>query len=186
MHQGKVFTLGTKGHLFCLDAAKGKVLWSKELVKDFNGRIPHYGARAAPLVVGDLLIVCAGAKPDASVIALDRHTGQERWRALDDRPAYSAPIVITAGGCQQLIVWTADHINSLEPATGKVFWQVPYKTTFDEAQVAASPVLHKELLVCLAAWSRGSVMVKLDPTKPEATHHRSWAAIAWVARPSPA
>src|SRR5262249_11006250 len=134
VHEGKVYTLGTKGHLFCLDAVKGNVLWKKDLVKDFDARIPRYGASAAPLVVGDLLIVGAGGHPGASVVALDRKTGTERWRALEDGPAYSAPIVVTAGGCHQLIVWTADTITAFAPATGKVYWQVPRKATFDEAE----------------------------------------------------
>jgi WD40 repeat protein len=178
VHEDKVYTLGTKGHLFCLDAVKGDVLWKKDLVKDFNGKIPRYGASAAPLVVGDLLIVCAGGQPDGSVVAVDRNTGKERWKALEDRPAYSAPIVITAGGCQQLIVWTADTVTGFAPATGKVYWQVPWKVTFDEAQVVASPVLHKNLLLCLSAWNRGSKMLKLDPAKPA-------ASVSWATRMKP-
>src|SRR5262245_1784637 len=71
VHDGKVYTLGTKGHLFCLDAARGEVLWKKELVKDFGGSVLRYGVSAAPLVEGDLLIVFAGA-PDATVIAVDK------------------------------------------------------------------------------------------------------------------
>src|ERR1043166_6966853 len=77
VHDGKVYTLGTKGHLFCLDAAKGDVLWKKELEKDFKGRVPRYGVSAAPLLGDDLLIVCAGGEPDASVIALNRHTDRK-------------------------------------------------------------------------------------------------------------
>lgn len=178
VHGGKVYTLGTKGHLFCLDAAQGTVLWSKDLVKDFAARIPRYGASAAPLVSGDLLIVCAGGQPDASVVALDRHTGKDRWRALKDRPAYSAPIEVTAGGRRQCIVWTADAISGLEPDSGKVFWQVPRKTTFDEAEVVASPVVHKDRVLCLAAWGRSSLMLTLDPARPD-------AAVLWKTRQAP-
>src|SRR5262249_40063178 len=94
VYEGKVYTLGTRGHLLGVDAARGDVLWKKDLVKDFAATIPRYGAGAAPLVVDDLLIVCAGGQPEASVVALDRNTGRERWRALKDRPAYSAPIVL--------------------------------------------------------------------------------------------
>jgi hypothetical protein len=155
--------------LLCLDAAQGDVLWQKDLVKDFNATIPRYGASAAPLVEGDLLIVCAGGQPSASVVALDRNTGQERWRALDDRPAYSAPVVISAGGCRQVIVWTGDTVTSLEPTTGKVYWRVPYKATFDPAQAVASPVFHRDRLLCLAAWNRGSLMLQLDPARPAAS-----------------
>jgi outer membrane protein assembly factor BamB len=168
VHDGRVYALGTKGHLFCLDAAKGEVLWKKDLAKEYNARIPRYGASAAPLVEGDLLIVCAGGQPEATVIAFDRNSGKECWRALKDRPAYSPPIAITSGGCRQVIVWTADNVSALEPATGKVYWQVPYKTTFDEAQVVATPVLRKDLLLFLTAWNRGSFMLKLDSAKPAA------------------
>lgn len=168
VHDGRVYAFGTKGHLVCLDAAKGDVIWKKE-PKELKARIPQYGASAAPIVEGDLLIVCAGGTPDGTVMAFDRKTGVERWRALGDRPAYSAPIVVTAGGARQLIVWTADSIASLEPATGKVFWQVPWKATFDPAQMVASPVLHKDMLLFLGAWSRGSKMLKLDAAKPAAT-----------------
>lgn len=169
VHDGKIYTLGTQGHLFCLDAAKGAVLWKKELAKDFNGTLPRYGASAAPLVVGDLLIVCAGGQPDANVVALDRNTGALRWKALADRPAYCSPVLINAGGRQQLVVWTADLITGFEPETGKVFWQVPRKSTFDPAEVVALPVLHKDRLLCMGAWSRGSVMLKLDAAKPGAS-----------------
>ncbi|HXJ58534.1 MAG TPA: PQQ-binding-like beta-propeller repeat protein [Verrucomicrobiae bacterium] len=169
VYAGKVYTLGTQGDLRCLDAATGAVVWKKRLVEDFQGRIPRYGASAAPLVVGDLLIVCAGAQPDASVVGLDRNTGALRWHALGDRPAYSAPIVIHAGGVQQLIVWTADSISSLAPETGKVYWQVPWKASFDPAQMVATPVRHKDMLLFMGAWSRGSKMLKLDAEKPAAT-----------------
>jgi len=178
VHEGKVYTLGTKGHLVCLDAVTGNVLWKKDLAKECNAQIPQYGASAAPLVEGNLLIVCAGGQPEASVIAFDRNTGKECWKTLNDRPAYSAPIVIAAGGFRQVVVWTADTVTALEPTTGKVYWQVPYKASFDPAQAVASPVLHKDLLLCLSGWNRGSIMLKLDFEKPA-------ASVLWKTRTRP-
>lgn len=178
IHEGKVYTLGARGHLFCLDAASGEVLWNKDLASEYGARIPRYGCSAAPLVDGELAIVCVGGKPESSIVAFDRITGKERWKALADRPAYSAPLIISAGGCRQLIVWTAQSVSSFEPDSGRVFWQVPYKTTFDDAQVVASPVLYQDRLLCLAAWSRGSFMLKLDADKPG-------AAVLWKTRSNP-
>ncbi|MDZ4401394.1 PQQ-binding-like beta-propeller repeat protein [Prosthecobacter sp.] len=178
VQDGKVYTLGTRGHLFCLDAATGAVVWSKVLEKDFNAPVPTYGVSAAPLVVGDLLIVCAGGAPEASVVALDRKTGELRWKALPDRVAYSAPIVIKAGGCEQLIVWTADSITSFDAPSGKVHWQVEWKATFSPAQMVATPVWHNDLLFCMGAWGRGSKMLKLDATKPA-------ASVLWETRKDP-
>jgi len=56
VYQGKVYTLGARGHLFCLDAANGRVLWKKDLVKQYDARLPRWGASAAPLVEGALPI----------------------------------------------------------------------------------------------------------------------------------
>ncbi len=178
VHEGKVYTLGTQGHLFCLDAVTGEVLWKKDLAKEYDARVPQYGASVAPLVEGDLLIVCIGGRPDASVIAFDLNSGEERWKALDDRPAYSAPIVLDRNGCRQAIIWTADNITSLNPTTGEVYWQVPYKATWNEAQVVASLVPHEDRLLCLMAWNRGSMMLTLDPDKPA-------ASVLWKTRTRP-
>ncbi|MGA2619961.1 MAG: PQQ-binding-like beta-propeller repeat protein [Thermoguttaceae bacterium] len=57
VHEGRVYTLGRFGQLFCLDAATGRVVWSKNLVKDFGGERPYYGYACSPLVAGDLLVV---------------------------------------------------------------------------------------------------------------------------------
>ncbi len=169
VHEGRVYSLGTQGHLICADAAGGKLIWKKSLTDDLQGRVPRYGVSAAPLVVDDLLIICAGGETDTSVVALDRKTGELRWKALADRPAYSAPILTEAGGARQLIVWTADNINSLDPLSGKVHWQIPWKATFDPAQMVANPVRHREHLLLMGAWNRGSKMLTLDAAKPAAT-----------------
>jgi outer membrane protein assembly factor BamB len=178
VHDGKVYTLGTQLDLCCLNAATGKLLWQKDLEQEYDASMPRYGASAAPLVEGEFLIVCVGGQPEASVVAFDRNTGEERWKALDDQPAYSAPIVIDGGGCRQAIVWTADNIVSLNPTTGEVYWKEKWKTGFDAAQVVATPVLHKDRLLFVMAWNRGSKMLKLDSEKPA-------ASVLWRTRSRP-
>jgi WD40 repeat protein len=162
VHEGLVYALGTMGHLVCLDAETGALRWTKDPVRDLNARIPRYGVSAAPLLEGEVVIISAGARPNGTAIAFDRKTGTERWRALADRPAYSAPIVLDAGGKRQVILWTGDNVNSLDPTTGALLWQVPFKALFDPAQATATPVVYKDKLFCLAAWNRGSMMLKLD------------------------
>lgn len=140
IHEGLVYTLGTKGHFHCLDAETGALQWKKDFVQEVAAVIPRYGASAAPLIEKDLVIVMAGGTPDATVMAFDRLTGEERWRALGDRPAYSAPIIFGPEGTRQLIVWTADGIHSLDPVSGTTYWTVPFEANWDPAQAIGSPV----------------------------------------------
>jgi outer membrane protein assembly factor BamB len=177
VHDGLVYALGTKGHLTCLDAVSGELIWKKDPVEQ-DAEIPRYGASAAPLVVDDLVLVSPGARPHGTLVAFDRKTGEERWRALDDRPGYSAPITIDMGGNKQVVLWTGDNVNSVDPKTGKLLWQIPYKASFDPAQATATPVVHKDKLLCLAAWNRGSMMIQLDTSKPG-------ASIFWKTRAQP-
>jgi outer membrane protein assembly factor BamB len=166
VHDGRVYTFGTQGHLFCLEAKSGSVIWKKDLVAEYQAVIPRYGASAAPLVFDDLLIVYAGGQPDALMIAFDRKTGKKRWKALADRPAYSAPIVIDRGGRQQLITWSGDAVHSLNPNTGKSYWSVEYKCGWDVAEAIATPVLQDNRLLCLKGWGRGALMLRLDTDQP--------------------
>jgi outer membrane protein assembly factor BamB len=176
VYQGKVYTLGATGHLFCLDAAGGQVLWKKDLAKEYKARPPRYGMSAAPLVEGGLLIVCAGGEPYASVVAFNKHTGQEVWRALPDRPSYSAPVAITFGGKRQVIVWTGDSITSLDPTSGKPYWQVPF--ILGRAPLAlATPVLHGDFLL-VVSFENGTKLLKLDRARPA-------ASVVWETRLRP-
>ncbi|MGB9687889.1 PQQ-binding-like beta-propeller repeat protein, partial [Thermogutta sp.] len=62
IHEGLAYALGTMGHLHCLEAATGKVVWKKIPNVDWEVRVPTWGVAAAPLVVGDLLVVQIGAR----------------------------------------------------------------------------------------------------------------------------
>ena len=176
VHDGRVYTLGTQGDLCCLDALTGALHWQKDLQQQYDANIPRYGASVAPLVEGDVLIVCIGGRPDASVIALDRVTGEERWTALDDEAGYSAPIVVESGGKRQAIIWTAENIVSLNPATGAVYWTEKWKASFDAAQVVATPVVYHDQILFVMSFNRGSKMLKLHADEPTASvlwHTRS-------------
>jgi outer membrane protein assembly factor BamB len=124
VHAGKVYTLGAMGDLRCLDVRDGKLLWSKNFVKDYDARLPIWGFSAAPLLDGDRLICLVGGKGSA-VVAFDKDTGREKWKALTLDSAdvgYCAPMIYTVGGTRQLIVWHPESVNGLNPETGKPYW----------------------------------------------------------------
>ncbi|MBM3968629.1 MAG: pyrrolo-quinoline quinone [Planctomycetes bacterium] len=124
---GRVFTVGAMGHFFCFNETSGDVLWQKTFVVDFGTRLPTWGMVHAPLIDGNQVIILVGGQ-NALVVSFDKVTGQELWRALDDREiGYAPPMIFTFGQHRQLIIWHPSAITSLDPANGQRNWQVPYQ-----------------------------------------------------------
>ena len=164
----RVYVLGTMGQLFALDVKTGSVIWQKDYVKDFDASVPSWGITGAPLVDGDRLICLVGGEPDAKVMALDKMTGAVIWKALssDWEPGYNQPIIIDAAGVRQLIIWHPKAVSSLDPATGKVYWEFAQRVDF--GMTIPTPVQSGPYLF-LTSQYHGALMLKLDQTKPGAT-----------------
>ena len=120
---GKVYVLGAMGDLNCYEAKTGKPVWDRNFMKDYAARVPMWGFAAHPLIDGDNLICLVGRKP--AVVAFDKNTGKEKWKALELEAAdigYCPPMIYTLAGKRQLIIWHPESVNGLDPATGKVLW----------------------------------------------------------------
>lgn len=140
---GKLYMIGGNGHIHCLEAATGKPVWEKRLDKEFE--IKPQSCRPSPLIEGDLLILLTGGKPGGCVIALEKSSGKEAWRALDESVSNSSPIIIRAAGKRQLIVWTGESVTSLVPTTGDVNWRERLVTNTNDS--TATPVSEKKALL---------------------------------------
>jgi outer membrane protein assembly factor BamB len=158
IHAGRVYTFGAVGHLTCLDAASGEVVWSRDTVRDFKGRVPTWGHACSPLVDGDQLIVQIGGEKSC-LVAFDRHSGKPVWEALSDRPGYSSPVFIEGPFGRLLVYWTAEHLNGIDPSTGRVRCQVPHTTEYDVT--ISDPVWHDGVLLVSDYWT-GSRAYELD------------------------
>jgi outer membrane protein assembly factor BamB len=162
----KVYTLGAEGNLFCFDAIEGKVLWSRDFKKEFGIKAPMWGFAGHPLLDGKRLICLAGGQ-GSTVVAFDKDTGTEIWRALSaEEPGYCSPIIYEAGGKRQLILWHPEAANSLDPETGELYWSVPFKSR--AGMTIATPRKLGDSLFFTAFYS-GSLMLRLEAAKPEAT-----------------
>lgn len=166
VHDGKVYALGAVGHLFCFDAATGKIVWQHDTVAAFKARVPEWGFAGSPVVDGDLLITHLGAENGGCVIAFDRHTGKEKWRALDDPAGYCTPAVFETPAGRVLVLWTPRNVHALDPATGKPLWSVPYKVTYGVS--IASPI-YRDGIVFVTGYWEGSKAIRLGakPTDHE-------------------
>jgi outer membrane protein assembly factor BamB len=163
----RVYVLGAKGALLCLDVETGEVRWKKDYVREYGTRVPTWGITGAPIVDGDLLIGLVGGEGDALVVAFEKRTGQEVWRALatGEEPGFAQPVVFDVGGARQLIQWHPRGVASLDPQSGELHWEVPFAV--DLGMTVATPVLgsHRLLVSC---FFNGSLLLALDPETPAA------------------
>jgi outer membrane protein assembly factor BamB len=161
--QGRAYSLGAMGHLFCFDAAEGAVIWSKNLYAEYKIKIPLWGIACSPLVQDGLVIVQIGGRDNACIVAFDKISGEEKWRALNDRASYSAPIVIEQAGKDVLVCWTGEKVAGLNPLSGKLYWQEPFLPTRIVHNIA-SPVFRDNYLF-FSSFFEGSLLVKVNPRR---------------------
>ncbi|MBW3541314.1 MAG: PQQ-like beta-propeller repeat protein [Planctomycetes bacterium] len=161
---------GTEGTA-CL-TLDGEVVWrTRELEYD-----PRHGSGGSPVLVGDLLVVSCDGHDVQFVAALDRKTGEIRWKR--DRPpldrvqkfSFSTPLVIEVGGQQQLVSPGTNRVVAYEPASGRELWQVDY----DGYSVIPRPVYAHGLVYVSTSYNDASLLA----IRPEGGRNRD-AGIAW-------
>jgi outer membrane protein assembly factor BamB len=126
--------------------------------------MPIWGIAGSPLIEKDLVIVQIGGEGNACLVAFDKKTGQEKWKALPDNASYSAPIVIDQAGKRVLVCYTGDSVSGVDPATGKLYWSAVMKPTRMVIGIA-TPVVEKDRLF-VSCFYDGSLMLKLKQDEP--------------------
>ena len=156
----RVYVVGGAGELRCLNAATGAVVWQTDYAKDYRMELPVWGVTSAPLIDGQRAIAIVGGRPDAKVVAFDKITGKEIWRALtsESEQGYCQPVIFEVGGVRQLIIWHPLAAASLDPATGKIYWQQPFKVNM--GMTLATPVLSGVRLL-FSSFYNGSMLLEL-------------------------
>ncbi|MBL8890682.1 MAG: PQQ-binding-like beta-propeller repeat protein [Planctomycetaceae bacterium] len=138
----RLYTLGGVGHLLCLEANTGRVLWEHDLTQEFG--IPVvvsnpdsderqdveqskvlWGRAAAPLIVDDLVVVPVGGainSPQVTLVAFDRVTGEKRWQNGDKSISYGSPTLAKLLGKNQILLTTESHVCGFDSENGQELW----------------------------------------------------------------
>jgi outer membrane protein assembly factor BamB/enterochelin esterase-like enzyme len=162
--EGRVFTLGPRGHLAALDLAGGRVLWRTDVEKDHGARKPYYGFGASLLVAGGTLVVELGGESGRAIAGFDPASGKRRWTLGDDAVSYQSPVVLSVGGREQVVAVGNSKLFAVEPATGRLLWSHEHG---GEAQPIAAeslvPVPAGEGRLFLKNRSDSSTMLRIQP-----------------------
>lgn len=143
-HDGKIFAMGGAGRLNCLDAATGKLVWSRDVLKDAGAENQPWGLAASPLVHQGIVTVYAPCpRKDKSgvednpnekaVLGYREGSGDLAWTAGKGAHCYSSTQLSNLNGVEQLLFLSDAGLYSFD-SNGKVLWHYDWPTS--DAQVA--------------------------------------------------
>ena len=164
VHDGTVYVYGAEGNLHAVQAATGKIRWSRTLRDDLRAADGFFGAGSTPIVADDKLIVNVGGRPNASIVALDLNTGETRWKTFEDDASYSTPIPLRFAGQDALVFATRLHIVVVSPIDGKVLFQSDFGRS-GPTVTAATPVRCGDRLFFSSSYGVGARFVQADANR---------------------
>lgn len=162
---------GSRG-LHCLDW-DGKIVWSKDFgpMRTANG----FGEGASPALHGDTLIVIWDHEGEDFVAALDKKTGEVRWKKeRDEKTTWITPLVVEHGGRTQVIISASKRVRSYDLKTGEEIWECGGMT----GNVIPTPMRFEDTVIVISGF-RGAATraIKLAAAKGDITDSKD--AIAW-------
>ena len=127
----RLFTIGTNQLLLAFEKQTGKVVWSHDLVKEFNSPellirpVVKVGYACSPIAYRDT-IICSVGGPGQSVMAFRQSDGAVVWKSGDFLTSAAPPILIDFEGSPQLVFLAGGTVTALDPSTGRILWSTPH------------------------------------------------------------
>ncbi len=159
--EGRVYSFGAQGQLHCIDLETADVIWTRMLLDEFQVKPNLYAPACSPCVVDGRVILNVGGT-NAGIVGLDASTGDTVWSATNDTASYASPVAATIHGRRFVFLNTQEHFTAIDPASGKVWWQIPFQAKNHEMVTASSPVVHGDL-VAASAYQVGAMCVRVMP-----------------------
>jgi len=155
--ENRVFVYGSKFDLYALESSSGKILWTKDLIKEHGAKSIQWANAASPLVIGDRVLVAAGGN-DQTYLAFKVDTGELLWKSGSDRVTHSTPILATIHHQKQALFMVDRGLVSIDPANGRELWHYPFP---HRTSTAASPVVWNDIVNCSAGYGVGGGAVRV-------------------------
>ena len=172
MDGDRIYAYGTEGTLACLKANSGEVVWQRNMREDFGGFMMMAGGvnwrfAESPLVDGDRVVVTPGA-PNAAMVALDKTTGEEIWRASmpeigeqgSDGAGYSSIVISHGAGVKQYVQLMGRGLVGIRAEDGKFLWG--YNRIANDVANITTPLVSGDFVFGSTGYQTGAVLLKLS------------------------
>ncbi|MBI2833096.1 MAG: PQQ-binding-like beta-propeller repeat protein [Acidobacteria bacterium] len=143
------------GQLTALDMS-GRRVWERHLGKEIAPFTINWGHASSPALYQDLLILLCDHTPASYLLAVDKRTGKDRWKADRGRgrSSYSTPFVVEAATGAELIVNSSERVDAYDPKTGAFLWHVGGSNQYP----IPSPAFHNGILYFSRGYRSGPYM----------------------------
>lgn len=151
-----VYALSQNGVLACVDFETGKLIWKKDFIQDFNGKMmSQWGFAESPLLDNDWIICCPGSEQNGTMFALDKKTGNVVWQTkeLTNPASYASVSVINIDGVRQYLILTDKILAGINCQDGSLLWKVDFP---GKVAVCTDPVYDDHIVFVTCAYGIGS------------------------------
>ena len=168
-----LFTVGSRGQVFAFDKKSGKVAWSQDLWKEYNGTKMGRGYSCSPVAYKNTVIFTLGGQGQ-TLIAFNQKDGSVAWKnqTLDMSP--SSPMIINVDGQDQLIAFLGKVVAGIDPNNGDLLWSHPHVTEWG-LNISMPVWGNDNVLFISSAYSGGSRALRLKQQGGKTTAEELWA-----------
>lgn len=185
-HEGKLYTLGARGNLNCLEAGSGKVIWTRNIVSDsgrdqlpeegIRPRVPLWGFAASPLIAHGIVTVFAGGPGGKSVLGYQAASGELAWAAGEGEMSYCSPQLSRLGGVEQILITTGTGMTAFDPVKGNVLWQHTWAPMEELARIVQPAVLSDSEVLLGTGMVGGTRCVRVSQGKEGWSAAEHWTS----------
>jgi outer membrane protein assembly factor BamB len=153
----------------------GTLAWRRHLGREISPFDVQWGHASSPVVHGDLLYLLCDHAPASYLLAVDKRTGRDRWKADRGKglSSYSTPFVVSpASGPAELIVNSSERVDAYDAATGKPLWHVGGANRFP----IPMPVVHDGIIYLTRGYRSGPYLAMRPGGRGDVnTSHVVWS-----------
>lgn len=160
IRDGVIYSFGATATLQAVDLESGKLLWRRELLKEFDVPEGFFGVGTSPMVDGGRLLVTVGAKK-ASLVAFDCKTGDIVWNASEDEASYASPTVAEIDGRRYSLFFARTGLHLVDPTDGRELDFLRWRARMNASVNAATPLVIGDRVFLSAEYGTGAIQLRV-------------------------
>jgi outer membrane protein assembly factor BamB len=157
----RLYTMGLAGDIVCMNTKTGKILWHRDLVKDYGGTVPSWGYAESVLVDGPW-VVCTPGGAKNTIAALNKNNGRLVWGSpVGERAEYASVIKVMVGRQKQYVNLMKKGVVAVAAKDGRFLWR--YDAPASRTANCSTCVTSGDTVFASCGYGMGGGLVRIEP-----------------------